>query len=125
MHPFAIDADGFLYIDVASATNSCQLKNRTLRSPGADPCNELKTRGGVWRIVGRVEILNVATETVRRSSLETAADVTRRALQLRVRAGQYEARSGVVEFDAEPGVHVVACLADNGEAGGPMVDGLG
>jgi glucose/arabinose dehydrogenase len=49
MHPFAIDADGFMYIDVATATNSCQLKNRTLHSPGADPCNELKTRGGVWR----------------------------------------------------------------------------
>jgi glucose/arabinose dehydrogenase/mono/diheme cytochrome c family protein len=49
MHPFAIDAGGSLYIDVASATNSCQEKNRTLKSPGKDPCVELETRGGVWR----------------------------------------------------------------------------
>jgi glucose/arabinose dehydrogenase/cytochrome c5 len=49
MHPFIIDAQGSIYVDVASATNSCQLKNRTLQSPGADPCTELETRAGVWR----------------------------------------------------------------------------
>jgi glucose/arabinose dehydrogenase/mono/diheme cytochrome c family protein len=49
MHPFTIDADGFMYVDVATATNSCQLKNRQLRSPGAVPCTELETRGGIWR----------------------------------------------------------------------------
>jgi glucose/arabinose dehydrogenase len=49
MHPFAIDTNGDLYIDVASATNSCQEKNRTLKSPGIDPCTELETRGGIWR----------------------------------------------------------------------------
>ena len=27
--------------------NSCQLKNRTLQSPGANPCAELETRGGI------------------------------------------------------------------------------
>jgi glucose/arabinose dehydrogenase/mono/diheme cytochrome c family protein len=49
MHPFTINAAGEMYIDVGSATNSCQLKNRTLKSPGADPCTELETRGGIWR----------------------------------------------------------------------------
>lgn len=49
MHPFTIDADGSLYVDVATATNSCQLKNRQLKSPGANPCKELETRGGIWR----------------------------------------------------------------------------
>jgi glucose/arabinose dehydrogenase len=49
MHPFAIDTDGQMYVDVASATNACQLKNRTLHSPGANPCSELRTRGGIWR----------------------------------------------------------------------------
>jgi glucose/arabinose dehydrogenase/cytochrome c5 len=53
MHPFAIDADGSLYVDVASATNSCQIKNRTLNSPGQDPCVELETRGGIWRFDAR------------------------------------------------------------------------
>ncbi len=49
MHPFVIDTDGSMYVDVASATNSCQLKNRQLKSPGAEPCKELETRGGIWR----------------------------------------------------------------------------
>lgn len=49
MHPFAIDAAGNLYVDVATASNACQLKNRALKSPGAMPCDELITRGGIWR----------------------------------------------------------------------------
>lgn len=49
MHPFIIAADGTMYVDVASATNSCQLKNRTLKSPGLQPCTELQTRAGIWR----------------------------------------------------------------------------
>jgi glucose/arabinose dehydrogenase/mono/diheme cytochrome c family protein len=49
MHPFVIDAGGSMYVDVASATNACQARNRQLRSPGADPCTELATRGGIWR----------------------------------------------------------------------------
>jgi glucose/arabinose dehydrogenase len=49
MHPFIINEEGLMYVDVASATNSCQVKNRTLKSPGANPCTELETRGGIWR----------------------------------------------------------------------------
>src|SRR5438270_5985151 len=49
MHPFLINPEGSMYVDVASATNACQLKNRTLKSPGANPCTELETRGGIWR----------------------------------------------------------------------------
>jgi glucose/arabinose dehydrogenase/mono/diheme cytochrome c family protein len=49
MHPFIIDAKGLMYVDVASATNSCQQKNRTLKSPGLNPCTELETRAGIWR----------------------------------------------------------------------------
>jgi glucose/arabinose dehydrogenase/mono/diheme cytochrome c family protein len=48
MHPFVINSEGLMYIDVATATNSCQFKNRTLKSPGANPCTELETRGGIW-----------------------------------------------------------------------------
>ena len=49
MHPFIITGDGSLLVDVASATNSCQAKNRTAKSPGENPCKELETRGGIWR----------------------------------------------------------------------------
>ena len=48
MHPFQIDAQGNLYVDLGSATNSCQERNRMLNSPGINPCTELKTRGGTW-----------------------------------------------------------------------------
>src|SRR6202795_6861 len=34
MRPFVIDRDGSMYIDLATATNSCQGQNRTLHSPG-------------------------------------------------------------------------------------------
>lgn len=49
MHPFVIDASGALYVDVASATNSCQGRNRERAANGIDPCSELETRGGIWR----------------------------------------------------------------------------
>lgn len=49
MHPFVIDASGEIYMDVGSASNSCQIKNRTLVSPGHKPCTELNTRAGIWR----------------------------------------------------------------------------
>jgi glucose/arabinose dehydrogenase/mono/diheme cytochrome c family protein len=49
MHPFIIDAQGSMYVDVATATNSCQQENRTPKSPGLNPCKETETRGGVWR----------------------------------------------------------------------------
>ena len=49
MHPFMISPDGAIYVDVATATNSCQAKNRQPKIPGNDPCTELETRGGIWR----------------------------------------------------------------------------
>jgi glucose/arabinose dehydrogenase/mono/diheme cytochrome c family protein len=49
MHPFKIAADGGLYVDLGSATNSCQAANRMPNSPGIQPCVELETRAGIWR----------------------------------------------------------------------------
>ncbi len=49
MHPFAIDARGMLYVNLGSATNSCQVQNRMPNSPGHRPCTELETRAGIWR----------------------------------------------------------------------------
>lgn len=49
MHPFIIGNDAALYIDVATVSNSCQPQNRQPKVPGANPCKELETRGGVWK----------------------------------------------------------------------------
>jgi glucose/arabinose dehydrogenase len=37
-----------LYVNLGSMTNSCQVANRQLESPGISPCPELPTRAGVW-----------------------------------------------------------------------------
>lgn len=49
MHPFAIAPDGSLFVNSGSASNACQVQNRTLHSPGKDPCDELQTRAGIWK----------------------------------------------------------------------------
>jgi len=49
MHPFAIDSGGNLYVDLGSATNTCETFNRMPQSYGNVPCTELETRGGIWR----------------------------------------------------------------------------
>ena len=49
MHPFVIDKAGNLFMDSGSASNSCQAQNRKADVPGANPCVELETRGGIWK----------------------------------------------------------------------------
>ena len=49
MHPFAIDAQGNLFVSMGSATNACEVRNRMPHSPGNNPCTELETRAGIWR----------------------------------------------------------------------------
>jgi glucose/arabinose dehydrogenase len=49
MHPFVIDSKGELFVDLGSATNSCQFQNRIPNSPGRSPCTEKETRAGTWR----------------------------------------------------------------------------
>lgn len=44
-----IDAANNLFVNIGSASNSCQVVNRTDFSPGVDPCPELSVRAGVWR----------------------------------------------------------------------------
>jgi glucose/arabinose dehydrogenase len=48
-HNFALDGKGALYVNLGSATNSCQVTDRTNSSPGHDPCTELETRAGIWK----------------------------------------------------------------------------
>ena len=46
----ALTADGrTLFVNIGSATNSCQVKDRANESPGQDLCAELAYRAGVWR----------------------------------------------------------------------------
>lgn len=48
MHPFIIGKNGDLFVDMGSATNTCQAENRIPNSKGISPCTELATRGGTW-----------------------------------------------------------------------------
>jgi glucose/arabinose dehydrogenase len=49
MHPFVISPSGDLFVDIGSATNSCQVEDRETGSPGERPCKELEGRAGIWR----------------------------------------------------------------------------
>ena len=49
MHGFIIDAKGNLFVEMGSATNTCEIKNRMPHSKGNEPCIEQETRAGVWR----------------------------------------------------------------------------
>ena len=49
MHPFIIDAQGNLFVDLGSATNACEVQNRMPKSPGNEPCTEKETRAGTWK----------------------------------------------------------------------------
>ncbi len=46
---FAIDRSGVLYLNVGSATNACQPKDRQPDLAGEDPCRELATRAGIFK----------------------------------------------------------------------------
>jgi glucose/arabinose dehydrogenase len=48
MHPIAVD-DKNLFVNMGSATNACQAKDREAGSKGHDPCRELEQRAGIWR----------------------------------------------------------------------------
>src|SRR6202040_1406956 len=53
MHPFVIAPDGTLFVNSGSATNACQAQDRVPHSPGKDPCDELRTRAGIWKYDSR------------------------------------------------------------------------
>jgi glucose/arabinose dehydrogenase/cytochrome c5 len=53
MHPFAITPKGEILVDLGSATNACEVKNRMPGSTGRDPCTEKETRAGIWRYDAR------------------------------------------------------------------------
>ncbi len=38
-----------LFVNIGSASNSCQQQNREVESPGVFPCPELSERAGIWR----------------------------------------------------------------------------
>jgi glucose/arabinose dehydrogenase/mono/diheme cytochrome c family protein len=48
MHPFLITPKGDLFVDLGSATNDCEVKNRFPHSPGHEQCTEKETRAGIW-----------------------------------------------------------------------------
>jgi len=45
----AVDGRGGLFVNVGSASNSCQVQDRSRGSPGIEPCPELATQAGIWR----------------------------------------------------------------------------
>ena len=67
-----------LIVNIGSATNSCQERDRTAQSPGHDPCTELETRAGLWRFsasrTGQTAKDGVRYATGLRNAMATAVD---------------------------------------------------
>jgi glucose/arabinose dehydrogenase len=65
-----------LYVNLGSASNSCQERDRSPHSPGKDPCPELDTRAGIWQFaadrVGQREADGVRIATGLRNAMALA-----------------------------------------------------
>jgi len=46
-HNFVVQGRN-LYVNIGTASNACQQRDRQAASPGNNPCGELQTRGGIW-----------------------------------------------------------------------------
>jgi glucose/arabinose dehydrogenase len=46
---FAIDADGFLLVNIGAPSNACEQRPNTQQPEGRNPCPLLENSGGVWR----------------------------------------------------------------------------
>lgn len=45
----ALGPDDTLWVEVGAPSNSCQQSKRTPKSPGIDPCPQLREQAGIWR----------------------------------------------------------------------------
>lgn len=45
----ALGPGNALFVNIGSPSNACQEEQRTVGSPGMDPCPQLETRAGIWR----------------------------------------------------------------------------
>src|SRR5271168_2536107 len=43
------DGKGSLYVNVGAPSNACQVRDRSAKSPGQDPCPILEHHGGIWK----------------------------------------------------------------------------
>jgi len=46
---FAIDNDGYIYVNVGAPSNACMEQARTIGSRGMYPCPQLERHAGIWR----------------------------------------------------------------------------
>ncbi len=54
--PMEFDGEGNMYVNVGAPSNACMEQDRTLGSPGMDPCPLLEYAGGVWKF--KDDVLN-------------------------------------------------------------------
>ena len=71
MHPFIISAQGKMYVDVATPTNSCQVKNRQLESPAKTRAPNLRPEAvfGSTTRIRRIRPFHQLSVTLRESAM--------------------------------------------------------
>ncbi len=73
---FAIARDGSMYVNVGSATNSCQTSDRAKEVAGKNPCTELETRAGIWKFDARKKNQTQATAVHFATGIRNAVGIT-------------------------------------------------
>lgn len=75
---FAITSNGTMYVNIGSATNVCQVRDRTPGSPGMEGCPELLTRAGIWKFnantLGQTPSIDARYATGVRNAVSLALD---------------------------------------------------
>lgn len=73
---FTITREGVMYVNVGSASNACQERNRVKGSVGHNPCTELETRAGIWKFDARKKNQTEATGVHFARGIRNAVGIT-------------------------------------------------
>ncbi len=71
----ALDGQGFLYVNIGSPSNACQVIDRQKGSPGQDPCPLFAAHSGIWKFDARKLNQTVADGTKLVNGLRQEPDV--------------------------------------------------
>ncbi|HEY9230075.1 MAG TPA: PQQ-dependent sugar dehydrogenase, partial [Gemmatimonadaceae bacterium] len=111
---FAITRDGILYVNVGSATNSCQERDRLARSPGVNPCVELETRAGIWKFDARKKGQTPSAQNHFARGIRNAVGIAISPLDGKLWVTQH-GRDDLASWFAQLGMDSVAAIKYNAE----------
>jgi glucose/arabinose dehydrogenase len=111
---FAIGRDGALYVNIGSATNNCQARDRAKGEPGVNPCVELETRAGIWKFDARKKNQTPSSASHFAKGIRNAVGIAIAPTDGRLWVTQH-GRDDLASWFAQLGMDSVAALKYNAE----------